>query len=211
MEIKHGYRRALFCLCAFGTLLALLGAKCEAAFKPAFAPILMSINERGELSLTYDGEFVTHIGTFYLSASPFDSLDPGDDVLIAVGHSLDGDDVESAFRLHDLGKGTADVTLAGGQGTRKTGDRKKSRIQVPPGPQQFTVDVNDHDAVQRPPAQSVKTWSEPRPTKPSPTTTPTSTTPPTKTQPSTRPSRTSTPPSPGRNQMKDLYGGAPGG
>jgi hypothetical protein len=198
MENSHGYRRALFCLCAFGALIALIGAKCEAAFKPNFAPVLISIDDRGKLSLTYDGEFVTQIGTFYLSASPFDSLDPGDDVLIAVDHSLDGDEVESVFRLHDVGKGTADVTLAGGRGVERTGDRKKSRIQVSPGPKQFTLDVDDHDAVRHPPTQSVKTWSEPRPTRPSPTTTPTSTIPPTKTQPSTRPSPTSAPPSPRR-------------
>jgi hypothetical protein len=200
-------RRAVPALTAIATALASTSTSCEASYKPPFIPIVVSINERGELSASFDAAIVTPIGTFSLHATPPGAPTSKDDGLLELVHQRVGEAVKSIFLVRGFGKGTAEIAVTGGSDVRKSGDRKKTRIEIPPGAQQFTLDVDDHDAVQSPSTTSVTTWSE-QPPAPQPTTTgsttttgpttttrPTTTSRPTTTKPTIGQSATTTPPS----------------
>lgn len=150
---------------------------CAVTFKPKFVPIVVSVNERGDLSVRYDGQFVTPIGTFTLDISPGYGLDEGD-VLLEVLHDRDGVHVKSLFLVHEIGVRNVGMTVSGGSGVRETVDEDKTTIEIPPGAQEFTLEVDDEEAVEVPETTSVTEWVEPPPTttQPEPTSTSESTT-----------------------------------
>jgi hypothetical protein len=141
----------------------------EVSYKPPFVPISVSINEKGELSVRFDASVVTPIGTFSLNVTPRYALDD-DDGLLEILHNRFGEPVRSLFVVDQFGKGEAEMTVSGGEDVQKSGDQKKTTIEVEPGAQEFTIEVDDGDEVATPETTSVTTWSEPAPTTSSPDT-----------------------------------------
>lgn len=160
-------RRTIATLAAIATLSAgttgCRHVEVEGSYKPPFVPIVLSVNERGELSVSYDGTFVTPIGTFALTVTPRVSVDEGDG-LLEVLHYRDGEAVVSFFQIEEFAKGEAELTVSGGTDVEKSGDRERTTIEIPPGAQEFTLEVEDADAVAAPSTTSVTEWSEPAPT-----------------------------------------------
>jgi hypothetical protein len=165
-RILHG-RRTIATLVAVATLSAGTtrcdDAEIEAGYKPPFVPIMVSINERGELSVSFDDSIVTPIGTFSLTVTPRTSVDEGDG-LLEILHYRDGEPVMSLFQIEEFAKGEAELTVSGGTDVEKSGDRERITIEVPPGAQEFTLEVDDEEAVAAPSTTSVTEWSEPAPT-----------------------------------------------
>lgn len=180
--------RLVAVLVATATLSACLPGEVEGSYKPPFVPISVSINDEGELSVKYENSIVTPIGTFSLNITPPVELNK-DDGLLEFLHERVGEPVKSLFVVHDFGKGKAEMVVNGGTDVRTSGDQRKTTIEVPPGAQEFTVEVDDEAEVAEPSTTSVTIWSEPPPT----TTTPSDSVSPSTTE--SRPSsETSTPP-----------------
>jgi hypothetical protein len=179
--------RALPALTATATLLASTSASCEGSYKPPFLPIAVSINDQGELSASFDTAIVTPIGTFALNVKPPLPKNKADG-LLEILHQRHKKPVGSFFLVHGFNKGKTEIAVTGGSGVHKSGNRKKTTIEVPPGAQKFTLDVENHDAVQPPSTKNATTWTEPTPTTTQPTTTE-----PTSTEPTTTDSFTTIP------------------
>jgi hypothetical protein len=139
----------------------------EGSYKPPFVPISVSVNEKGELSVRYEGSIVTPIGTFSLNITPPVDLHE-DDTLLEFLHDRVGEPVKSLFVVHDLGKSEAEMVVNDGTDVNTSGDQSKTTIEVPPGAQEFTVEVDDEAEVAEPSTTSVTSWSEPPPTTTTP-------------------------------------------
>lgn len=158
-KVIHGIS-AVTTLAALATGATSCPVSGEASYKPPFVPISVSVNEKGELSVSFDGSVVTPIGTFSLNVTPHVPMDD-DDGLLEIRHDREGEAVRSLFVVDQLGKGDTGLTVSGGEDVRTSGDQRRTTIEVEPGAQDFTIEADDGDAVATPETTSVTTWSEP--------------------------------------------------
>jgi hypothetical protein len=139
------------------------------SYKPPFVPIAVSVNDRGELSISFVASIVTPLGTFSLDVTPHLTDVTEDDGVLEIIHFRHGEKVKSLFKVENFAKGETEITVADGSGVRTSGDRKTTTtIEVPRGAQEFTLEAEDAEKVAEPTTTSTSSWSEPPPTTTSP-------------------------------------------
>jgi Elongation factor Tu domain 2 len=164
MTTRARVKCTLIVLSAFVALTATLGssgAGRAVGCKPAYAPISAKADTDGNLLVSYDGSYVTPIGTFSATATVLGlNLSEGD-ILLEIRHwRVDASEkVKALFVVRGVGKNGVDLTVIGGSGIQVSKNGTTTIVDVPRGAQEFTIAVDDPEAVKPSEDSTMSTWS----------------------------------------------------
>jgi hypothetical protein len=176
--LRSGLRRVVTVLVTLTALAAIVGsssAGCKpptasVGYKPPYVPIQVSANTLGELTVSFNPEIVTPIGTFSAEVSP-PPVDIGSDgTLLAIRHWRQDtqETVVSLFQVRGIAESDAKLVVNGDTDVKVSREGTTTIIDVPVNATSFTIEVDKPEAVEMRDTGSTTTWSEPSPT-PSPT------------------------------------------
>jgi WD40 repeat protein len=121
------------------------------SWKPPFAPVILAINSKGEISIQGNYSIVTPIGTFSLSAEVSDSLQAeANALLVIIRHKQNGHVVDSVYKIET---GQDEVTVVTNGTTTIDVTQHKVFIDASKGTVQ-SIEVKDATTGTPPPSQT---------------------------------------------------------